>query len=299
MKKILILLIFNCILILNQPNSDTCLNTEQPSPVNIDNSIVHEISIPPLKIIRSYYPSFGDIKLDIKDMSLNPNGWENARLYINNYNKTLIYIPKKIYVRIFSDHSFEILKYDIELQICHILNVDESENKNAPKKLCLSIFFDSGRNKKSKIFEQFYKEQEYEDDLTKKYELKNIENIDLNLYINFNEPYYFYYGSGTFLEYESSSSKSESYESSSNSESSESNESSDSSELSESSEINDKFNCNEKIYWILMKKVNYMSEKEFNNLRLALYNKKIPSSRKVVDRKQTIYYFENKKEKND
>ena len=299
MKKILILLIFNCILILNQPNSETCQNTEQPSPVNLNNSIVHEISIPPLKIIRSYYPSFGDIKLDTNDMSLNPNGWENARLYINNYNKTLIYIPKKIYVRIFSDHSFENLKYDIELQICHILNEDESENKNAPKKLCLSIFFDSGRNKKSKIFEQFYKEQEYEDDLTKKYVLKNIENIDLNLYINFNEPYYFYYGSGTFLEYESSSSKSESYESSSNSESSESNESSDSSELSESSEINEKFNCNEKIYWILMKKVNYMSEKEFNNLRLALYNKKIPSSGKVVDRKQTIYYFENKKEKND
>ena len=299
MKKILILLIFNCILILNQTEFETCKNTEQKSPVNIDNSNIYEISIPPLKIIRSYYPSFGDIKLDTNDMSLNPNGWENARLYINYYNKTLIYIPKKIYVRIFSDHSFENLKYDIELQICHILNEDKSVNKNAPKKLCLSIFFDSGRNKKSKIFEQFYKEQEYEDDLTKKYVLKNIENIDLNLYINFNEPYYFYYGSGTFLEYESSSSKSESYESSSNSESSESNESSDSSELSESSEINEKFNCNEKIYWILMKKVNYMSEKEFNNLRLALYNKKIPSSGKVVDRKQTIYYFENKKEKND
>ena len=299
MKKILILLIFNCILILNQPNSETCQNTEQPSPVNLNNSIVHEISIPPLKIIRSYYPSFGDIKLNITDMSLNPNGWENARLYINYYNKTLIYIPKKIYVRIFSDHSFENLKYDIELQICHILNEDESENKNAPKKLCLSIFFDSGRNKKSKIFEQFYKEQEYEDDLTKKYVLKNIENIDLNLYINFNEPYYFYYGSGTFLEYESSSSKSESYESSSNSESSESNESSDSSELSESSEINEKFNCNEKIYWILMKKVNYMSEKEFNNLRLALYNKTIPSTRKYQKSDKTIYYFENKKEKND
>jgi carbonic anhydrase len=299
MKKILILLIFNCILILNQSNYDTCQNTDQPSPVNLNNSIVHEISIPPLKIIRSYYPSFGNIKLNLTDMSLEPDKWENAKLYIDYYNKTVIYKPYKIYVRIFSEHSFENLKYDIELQICHILNEDKSVNKNAPKKLCLSIFFDSGRNKKSKIFEQFYKEQEYEDDLTKKYVLKNIENIDLNLYINFNEPYYFYYGSGTFLEYESSSSKSESYESSSNSESSESNESSDSSELSESSEINEKFNCNEKIYWILMKKVNYMSEKEFNNLRLALYNKKIPSSGKVVDRKQTIYYFENKKEKND
>ena len=188
MKKIqiLIILLFNCIFILNQTEFETCKNTEQKSPVNIDNSNIYEISIPPLKIIRSYYPSFGDIKLDTDDMSLNPKGWEKARLYINYYNKTLIYIPKKIYVRIFSEHSFENLKYDIELQICHILNKEEKVNKNVSKKLCLSIFFDSGRNKNSKIFEQFYKELEYEDDLTKKYELKNIENIDLNLYINFN-----------------------------------------------------------------------------------------------------------------
>ena len=289
MKKIqiLIILLFNCIFILNQTEFETCKNTEQKSPVNIDNSNIYEISIPPLKIIRSYYPSFGDIKLDTDDMSLNPKGWEKARLYINYYNKTLIYIPKKIYVRIFSEHSFENLKYDIELQICHILNKEENVNINVSKKLCLSIFFDSGRNKNSKIFEQFYKELEYEDDLTKKYELKNIENIDLNLYINFNEPYYFYYGSGTFLKDESS----ESYESS---------------DSSESSELNDEFNCDEKIYWILMKKVNYMSEKEFNNLRLAIYKnykktgQTISTSRNNVNKDGTIiYYFENKEEKND
>ena len=293
MKKIqiLIILLFNCIFILNQTEFETCKNTEQKSPVNIDNSNIYEISIPPLKIIRSYYPSFGDIKLDTDDMSLNPKGWEKARLYINYYNKTtLIYIPKKIYVRIFSDHSFENLKYDIELQICHILNKEENVKINVSKKLCLSIFFDSGRNKNSKIFEQFYKELEYEDDLTKKYELKNIENIDLNLYINFNEPYYFYYGSGTFLKDESS----ESYESSVSYESSDS---------SESSELNDEFNCDEKIYWILMKKVNYMSEKEFNNLRLAIYKKTgktISTSRNNINKDGTIiYYFENKEEKND
>ena len=292
MKKIqiLIILLFNCIFILNQTEFETCKNTEQKSPVNIDNSNIYEISIPPLKIIRSYYPSFGDIKLDTDDMSLNPKGWEKARLYINYYNITLIYIPKKIYVRIFSEHSFENLKYDIELQICHILNKEENVKINVSKKLCLSIFFDSGRNKNSKIFEQFYKELEYEDDLTKKYELKNIENIDLNLYINFNEPYYFYYGSGTFLKDESS----ESYESSVSYESSDS---------SESSELNDEFNCDEKIYWILMKKVNYMSEKEFNNLRLAIYKKTgktISTSRNNINKDGTIiYYFENKEEKND
>ena len=267
MKKIqiIIILLFNLTLILNQSN---CPNSEQ-SPVNIDTSKIRVISVPPLKIIRSYYPSFGNIKLNTKNMSLTPNNWDNAKLYIDNYNKTLIYKPYTIYVRIFSEHSFENLKYDIELQICHnISNENENENENdIPEFLCISIFFDSGRNKKSKIFDKFYKEKEYEDDLTKKYKLKNIENIDLNLYINFNEPYYYYKGSGT-------------------------------------SEKNDQeFNCNLSVYWILMKKVNYMSEEEFKNLRLAVYentNKTIIESKNVATNEgEYIYYFENKKEKND
>ena len=52
-----------------------------------------------------------------------------------------------------------------------------------------------------------------------------------------------------------------------------------------------------------MKKVNYMSEKEFNNLRLAIYKKTGPTistSRNNVNKDGTIiYYFENKEEKND
>lgn len=268
--QIIIILLFNFTLILNQITDDSCSNSEQ-SPVNIDTSEIREISVPPLKIIRSYYPSFGNIKLNINDMSLKPDKWENAKLYIDNYNKTVIYIPYKIYVRIFSEHSFENLKYDIELQICHNESIEnEYENDtDIPETLCISIFFDSGRNKKSKIFDQFYKEREYEENLTKKYILKNIENIDLNLYINFNEPYYFYKGSGT-------------------------------------SEEDKDFNCDLPVYWILMKKVNYMSEEEFRNLRLAIYqelnkNKKdtFIKSKKVKNEGKLIYYFENKKEKSD
>lgn len=264
--QIIIIFIFNFTLILNQNIDDSCSDSEQ-SPVNIITSEIREISVPPLKIIRSYYPSFGNIKLDLNDMSLKPDKWENAKLYIDYYNKTVIYIPDKIYVRIFSEHSFENLKYDIELQICHnYANIENQNDIDVPEKLCISIFFDSGRNKKSKIFDQFYKEREYEDDLTKKYILKNIENIDLNLYINFNEPYYFYMGSGTSVD-------------------------------------NKEFDCSLQVYWILMKKVNYMSEEELRNLRLAIIqkNKKktIKKSKKVKNEGNLIYYFENKKEKSD
>jgi carbonic anhydrase len=286
MKKVYLFIfvfIINFSLILNDDNDDLYKNCTivNKSPINIDNSNVREISLPPLKIERSYYPSFGNIKLNSTDMSLTPNNWETARLYINHYNTTLKYQPKKIYVRIFSEHSFENLKYDIELQIFHELKepVYDPQNENIPEFLCISIFFDSGRNKKSKIFEQFYKTKKYEEDLTKKYIFKNIENIDLNLYINFNDPYYFYEGSGT----------------------------------SPDENQNDKFNCNKNIYWILMKKVNPMSEEEFNNLRLAYYREEkkkngqeitlIKKSRKPVNLNSEngpfLYYFENKKETNE
>ena len=264
--QIIIIFLFNFTLILNQNTDDSCSNSEQ-SPVNIITSEIREISVPTLKIIRSYYPSFGNIKLNLTDMSLEPDKWENAKLYIDYYNKTVIYKPYKIYVRIFSEHSFENLKYDIELQICHNESIENDYENDAdvPETLCISIFFDSGRNKKSKIFDQFYKEREYEEDLKNKYILKNIENIDLNLYINFNEPYYFYMGSGTSLD-------------------------------------NKEFDCSLQVYWILMKKVNYMSEEELRNLRLAIYQKNkftIKKSKKVKNEGNLIYYFENKKEKSD
>jgi carbonic anhydrase len=210
-------------------------------------------------------------------MSLTPNNWDTARLYINHYNKTLKYQPKKIFVRIFSEHSFENLKYDIELQIFHeLLGYDENENENilenlnCSKFLWVSIFFDSGRDKKSNIFNQFYKTNKYEENLSEKYIFKNIENIDLNLYINFNEPYYFYKGSVN----------------------------------STAPPRNDDNNTN--TFWILMKKVNPMSEEEFRNLRLAYYREYktslIESSQPRnlnSENDEFLYYFENKEETNE
>ena len=77
-------------------------------------------------------------------------------------------------------------------------NNNEDKKIKYPKNLDISIFFSSQNNKESNTISQFYKENKDENNILKKYSLTEILNLDLNKYVNFNDSYYYYKGSGTF-----------------------------------------------------------------------------------------------------
>ena len=82
----------------------------------------------------------------------------------------------------------------------HFLEENNNEDKKIKylKNLGISIFFSTQNNKESNTISQFYKENKDENNILKKYSLTEILNLDLNKYVNFNDSYYYYKGSGTF-----------------------------------------------------------------------------------------------------
>ncbi len=210
------------------------------SPIDIkfstaENNIKVE-SIPKIEFLRTFYPPFNGKKLD-ENLEMDLSDLSLAKAYIKYHNISCKYIAKKLRVHIFSEHSFELGKYDIEIQVMHIY---EKNDENCPLNLGISIFFSSQNNKKSKSINQFYKENKEENDILKKYSLTEVLNVDLNRYTNFDNSYYYYFGSGTFpTDYNGNDSL---------------------------------FTCKDEVVWILFKKVHSISEKELNQFQLAIYN---------------------------
>ena len=210
------------------------------SPIDIkfstaENNIKVE-SIPNIEFLRTYYPPFNGKKLD-ENLEMDLSDLSLAKAYIKYHNISCYYIAKKLRVHIFSEHSFELGKYDIEIQVMHTY---EKNDENCPLNLGISIFFSSQNNKKSKSINQFYKENKEENDILKKYSLTEVINVDLNRYTNFDNSYYYYFGSGTFpTDYNGNDSL---------------------------------FTCKDEVVWILFKKVHSISEKELNQFQLAIYN---------------------------
>jgi carbonic anhydrase len=227
----------------NGMDETTIWNCDQnilQSPIDIkfstaENNIKVE-SIPKIEFLRTFYPPFNGKKLD-ENLEMDLSDLSLAKAYIKYHNISCKYIAKKLRVHIFSEHSFELGKYDIEIQVMHIY---EKNDENCPLNLGISIFFSSQNNKKSKSINQFYKENKEENDILKKYSLTELLNVDLNQYVNFDNSYYYYFGSGTFpKDYNGNDSL---------------------------------FTCNDKVVWILFKKVHSISEKELNQFQLAIYN---------------------------
>ena len=154
---------------------------------------------PHLEFLRTYYPPFNGLKLD-DNLEIDLSKVSLAKAYTKYYNKSCNYIANKLRVHVYSEHSFELGKYDIEIQFMHFLEENNNEDKKIkyPKNLGISIFFSSQNNKESNTISQFYKENKDENNILKKYSLTEILNIDLNKYVNFNDSYYYYKGSGTF-----------------------------------------------------------------------------------------------------
>ncbi len=212
-----------------------CSNTITQSPIDIkfyealsnNNKTIFTEEIPTLQFIRTYYPPLNGEKLD-ENLEMNIDEKIKAKAYINYRNISCVYDAKKLRVHIFSEHTFEDVKNDIEIQIMH--KKEYNAKAICPDNLGISIFFSSQNNKVSNVINRFYKVNEDEkEDLYKRYILSQVTSIELNQYTNDKIGYYWYKGSGTFPP-------------------------------------NLSFDCNTEVYWILFKKVRDMSEEELKGI---------------------------------
>ena len=212
-----------------------CDPATSQSPIDIRySSLENNLKIeetPHLEFLRTYYPPFNGLKLD-DNLEIDLSKVYIAKAYTKYYNKTCNYIANKLRVHVYSEHSFELGKYDIEIQFMYFLEENNNEDKKikCPKNLGISIFFSSQNNIKSNVINRFYKVNEDEkEDLFKRYILSQVSSIELSKYTNDKTGYYWYKGSGTFPP-------------------------------------NLSFNCKDEVYWILFKKVRDMSEEELKGI---------------------------------
>ena len=246
MKNINFFIYFIIILYSNQTTQDKinynygkenweCSDTITQSPIDIkfyealsnDNKTIFTEEFPTIQFIRTYYPPLNGEKLD-NNLEMNINENIKAKAYIKYRNISCVYDAKKLRLHIFSEHTFEDVKNDIEIQIMH--KKAYNSKSICPDNLGISIFFSSQNNIKSNVINRFYKVNEDEkEDLFKRYILSQVSSIELSKYTNDKTGYYWYKGSGTFP-----------------------------SNLS--------FNCNDEVYWILFKKVRDMSEEELKGI---------------------------------
>jgi carbonic anhydrase len=128
-----------------------------------------------------------------KDLEMNITGIGYA--YVKLYNQTYIYNPKTLRLRVFSEHTFEKTKMDMEIQIMHELS--DITNIKLPQRIGLAVLFSIARNKKSSFVDDFIGKDEKSTDETTRYYFTLTKSLDLNQFFNFWEPYYYYEGSGT------------------------------------------------------------------------------------------------------
>ena len=163
------------------------------------------------------------------DLIMDLTGFGQA--YVLYLNKTVKYNLKELRLRVYSEHTFEGGKMDLELQIIHDLD-PSSQNILSDKygdKLGIAVLFSTSRDKKNKLLEQLIKEDTDQTDETERYTFALVTSLDLNKFTNFHEPYFFYVGSGTTP-----------------------------------------YDCSETVSWVVMKKVEYMSEKQLRQIQLAM-----------------------------
>ena len=172
-----------------------------------------------------------DLSTSYNDLIMDLTGFGQA--YVLYLNKTVKYNLKELRLRVYSEHTFEGGKMDLELQIIHDLD-PSSQNILSDKygdKLGIAVLFSTSRDKKNKLLEQLIKEDTDQTDETERYTFALVTSLDLNKFTNFHEPYFFYVGSGTTP-----------------------------------------YDCCETVSWVVMKKVEYMSEKQLRQIQIAMKN---------------------------
>ena len=225
---------------------NSCNKQEKPlqSPININYFSPIDIkfpSFPSFVLNNTFYSPINNKKFKLipqsncdkpntyNDLIMDLTGFGQA--YVLYLNKTVKYNLKELRLRVYSEHTFEGGKMDLELQIIHDLDPSSQNilSDKYGKQLGIAVLFSTSRDKKNKLLEQLIKEDTDQTDETKRYTFNNVTSFDLNQFTNFHEPYYFYIGSGTTP-----------------------------------------YDCCEKINWIVMKKVEYMSQEQLRQIQLAM-----------------------------
>lgn len=225
---------------------NSCNKQEKPlqSPININYFSPIDIkfpSFPSFVLNNTFYSPINNRKFELishsnlncdepntyNDLIMNLDGFGQA--YCLYLNKTIKYNLKELRLRVYSEHTFEGGKMDLELQIIHEIDSTVRLGSIFGNYLGISILFSATRDKKNKLLEQIIEEDTDQTDETKRFSFAKVTSFDLNQFTNFHEPYYFYHGSGTTP-----------------------------------------YDCCYKYDWIVMKKVEYMSQEQLRQIQLAM-----------------------------
>ena len=132
--------------------------------------------------------------LDYHELEMDINNIGTA--YVKLYNQTHEYKPYALRLHVYSEHTFEGMKMDMEIQIMH-----EYHSPLLPtglsKKVGLAVLFSVARNKHSTFVEDFIEELDNATNELERYDFAQTKSLDLNQFFNFWEPFYHYKGSGT------------------------------------------------------------------------------------------------------
>ena len=184
-------------------------------------------------------------------LGINVSGYGSAFfLYLN---KTVTYDLKELRLHVYSEHTFEGHKMDLELQLVHEKNSDKTDQSIVGSDelnnfLTMSVLFSIARDKKSKFIEDIIEEDEDRTDERLRYKFAFVKSLDLNQFFNFNEPYYLYKGSGTTP-----------------------------------------FDCKQPMTWLVNKKVEYLSEKQMRQIQIAMMDFYFDDTEKSI----TYHHYPN------
>ena len=184
-------------------------------------------------------------------LGMNVSGYGSAFfLYLN---KTVTYDLKELRLHVYSEHTFEGHKMDLELQLVHEKNSDKTDQSIVGSDelnnfLTMSVLFSIARDKKSKFIEDIIEEDEDRTDERLRYKFAFVKSLDLNQFFNFNEPYYLYKGSGTTP-----------------------------------------FDCKQPMTWLVNKKVEYLSEKQMRQIQIAMMDFYFDDTKKSI----TYHHYPN------
>ena len=241
-------------------SSDFSGCSQSKSPIDISYYVPEHLDFPaypkfvlnntfytPINNLKFEYLNSDDSKLP-KDNTANPYSYLGMNVtgfgsaFFLYLNKTVTYDLKELRLHVYSEHTFEGHKMDLELQLVHQLNQDRTEesirdSSEVNQLLTMSVLFSIARDKKSKFIEDILEEDEDKTDERFRYSFALVKSLDLNQFFNFHEPYYLYEGSGTTP-----------------------------------------FDCSKNMRWLINKKVEYLSEKQMRRIQIAMMEFKVDTN---------------------
>lgn len=181
-----------------------CEDPKQQSPINIrfynsDSDIIYP-AYPSHYINRTFYDLINDVKLTMDDdiFSIKPaeqNG-NFGQLYVTIDKDYSSYSLNEIRFHVYSEHTFEKMKTEVEMQLIHTPNKDG--NGESYLNLAISVFFSTSWDTQSEFLSVLFETTDPDSlDLLHKYKAAKITTLDLNQFFIKKDPYYYYTGSGT------------------------------------------------------------------------------------------------------